>query len=105
MEWIKIFESSEAARAQVSGAGLLKLSVHEQRICLALIGNQLRAFSDRCPHNGESLSKGKVNYLGEIICPWHGYRYNTQHGQCAEGTGTLGIFPLKESPEGLFIAI
>jgi nitrite reductase/ring-hydroxylating ferredoxin subunit len=105
MEWVKIFENSDTVRAQISSAKLLKLSVHGKKICLTFIDDQLRAFSDRCPHNGESLSRGKINYLGEIVCPWHGYRYNTLNGQCAEGTGILDIFPLKETAEGLFIAI
>jgi nitrite reductase/ring-hydroxylating ferredoxin subunit len=105
MEWIKIFDSGDEARAQVSRVKLLKLSVNGQKICLTLVDNQFRAFSDRCPHNGESLSKGKINYLGEVICPWHGYRYNTQTGQCSEGTGLLDVFPLRDSAEGVFIAI
>jgi nitrite reductase/ring-hydroxylating ferredoxin subunit len=43
--------------------------VQGKRICLVLHGNNFLAVQDACTHNGESLSGGKVNYLGEIVCP------------------------------------
>jgi nitrite reductase/ring-hydroxylating ferredoxin subunit len=56
----------------------------------------LFALSDKCPHNGGSLSKGKLTGLvqspapgvydysrpGEIIrCPWHNWEFDVRSGK------------------------
>ena len=82
------------------------LLVRGKRLCLVKRGEHLLAIEDRCPHNGESLSKGKVNYLGEIVCPWHGHRFNLKTGR--EGAGRdrdLITYPVKMDPDGIFVAL
>jgi 3-phenylpropionate/trans-cinnamate dioxygenase ferredoxin subunit len=61
---------------------------------------------DRCTHNGESLSKGQVNYLGEVVCPWHGHRFNLVTGrESSERSGDLQTFPVRVDEEGVFVAL
>lgn len=43
---------------------------------------QPRAFSDRCPHRGASLSLGSVNN-GCLRCPFHGWAFDGE-GHCVE---------------------
>lgn len=60
------------------------------------IGGELFALSDKCPHKGGSLSKGKLTGLvesaapgtynysrpGEIIrCPWHNWEFDVRSGK------------------------
>jgi 3-phenylpropionate/trans-cinnamate dioxygenase ferredoxin subunit len=76
------------------------------RICLVLVDDRLLAIEDRCSHNGESLSKGSVNYLGEVICPWHGYRFNLKTGrESGQRSRDLTTYPVKEDAEGVFIGM
>lgn len=82
------------------------LIVRNKRICLVRDDEQLRAVEDRCSHNSESLSKGIVNYLGEIICPLHGYRFSMKTGREGEQRSRdLITYPLKEEDGAIFIGI
>jgi nitrite reductase/ring-hydroxylating ferredoxin subunit len=61
---------------------------------------------DACPHNGESLSKGSVNHLGEIICPWHNYCFDLQTGrEMLNRSGQLKVYPVKCHADGLYVGI
>lgn len=82
------------------------LIVQGKRICMVRRENVLYAVEDKCPHNGESLSKGAVNYLGEIICPWHGQRFSLKTGrEGEERSRDLITYPVKEGPEGVYIGL
>ena len=50
-----------------------------QRIALFNIGGKYYAIEDRCPHRGGPLSEGMLAE-DEVICPWHGSRFNTKTG-------------------------
>jgi nitrite reductase/ring-hydroxylating ferredoxin subunit len=55
---------------------------------------------------GESLSKGKVNYLGEVVCPWHSYRYDLSTGEECAGRGVPArCYPLEIRENGLWIGL
>jgi nitrite reductase/ring-hydroxylating ferredoxin subunit len=104
MEWIKIFETKEEAIKRVRPAKPQLLLVGSRRICLVLFEGALYAIEDKCSHNGESLSKGTVNYLGEVSCPWHGYRFKLATGrETAQRARDLKTFPVKENELGIFI--
>lgn len=77
-----------------------------KRICLVRTPDRLMAVSDKCPHNGESLSKGRVNYLGEIICPWHGQRFSLATGrESDEQSPDLETYPVRIDEEGVFLSL
>jgi len=106
MDWVRVFSSSGEMELAVLPKKPRLLILRGKRICLVREENQLRAVEDSCSHNGESLSKGAVNYLGEIICPWHGYRFNLKTGrECSERSRDLVIYPIKEEPDGIFIGV
>jgi len=106
MDWIKVFSDSAAARQVLVNNRPQLVIIGTQRICLVLHDDSLLAIEDRCSHNGESLSKGIVNYVGEVICPWHGYRFNLKTGrESGERSHDLVTFPVKESEDGVFIGI
>ncbi len=82
------------------------LLIGGKRICLVRHKEVLLAVEDTCTHNGESLSKGKVNFQGELVCPWHGYRFNLRTGrECAERSRDLITYPIQETQEGIFVGI
>lgn len=82
------------------------LMVQGKRICIVRREHLLYAVEDKCPHNGESLSKGTVNYLGEIICPWHGQRFSLKTGrEGEERSRDLITYPVKQDAEGVYIGL
>jgi len=106
MDWIKVFANSVAARQALVNNRPQLVIIGSTRICVVLNNENILAIEDKCSHNGESLSKGIVNYVGEVICPWHGYRFNLKTGrESAERSRDLATYPVKENEEGVFIGI
>jgi len=44
-------------------------------------GGKLVALSDRCPHRGTMLSRGRIIFPGTLSCGYHGWTYNAR-GEC-----------------------
>jgi nitrite reductase/ring-hydroxylating ferredoxin subunit len=106
MQWVKIFSSEKEARERLEDKRLQLLIVHGHRICLALYQQTFFAVQDACSHNSESLSKGAVNHLGEVICPWHNYRFNLQSGrECTARSADLKTYPVRAEADGFYIGI
>ncbi|MEK6781032.1 MAG: Rieske 2Fe-2S domain-containing protein [Bacteroidota bacterium] len=106
MEWIKVFSSGNEARKRLKENVPQLLIINRKRLCLVLRNNIFYVVQDSCSHHGESLSKGMVNYLGEIICPWHGHQFNLTTGrECSERSADLETYPVKENQDGFFIGM
>lgn len=106
MNWVKVFSNEIEARQQITPDRPQLLILHGKRICLTLHNNTFFAIQDFCSHSGESLSKGAINYLGEIICPLHHYRFDLQTGrECGSRSRDLATFPIKTDESGFFIGI
>jgi len=106
MEWLKIFDSEEKAKSKIPEHSTQLLIVNGKRICLARHGGRFYAVQDSCTHQGESLSKGKVNFLGEIICPWHSYRFQLDSGRASDSAcPALSTYAVKSDDSGFFIAV
>jgi nitrite reductase/ring-hydroxylating ferredoxin subunit len=106
MEWIKIFSSETEAKKNLLDSAPRLVVIGEKRICLVSFNSNYYAVQDSCSHNGESLSKGKINYLGEIICPWHNYRFELKSGRpCDSDCSDLRTYPIRVDSSGFFIGI
>jgi nitrite reductase/ring-hydroxylating ferredoxin subunit len=106
MDWIKIFQNTNEANSVLRENQPRLLVVRGKRICMARYNGKILAVQDKCTHNGESLSKGNINYMGEVICPWHGYRFNLKTGrEGSQQSSDLECFPIKESEEGIFVGL
>jgi len=106
MEWVRIFLSQSELQKHLGENTPRLLLVHGKKVCLVYQDSRLCAVEDTCPHNGESLSKGVVNFQGEIVCPWHGQRFNLKTGrECNQFSRDLIIYPVKETEEGIFIGL
>ena len=106
MEWYKIFSSTDEALKRIKPSNPQLVIIGGTRICLTYFQGEFLAVQDACSHNGESLSNGKVNYLGEIICPWHNYRFDLKTGLARDSScAPLKTFPTKADNSGFFIGI
>ncbi len=106
MKWTKVIGSLEQA-AHLIPAGTSKLVIiGDHRICLSNINSEFFAIQDTCPHSGHSLSQGKINYLNEIVCPLHSYRFSFKHGQEADQKcKDAKTYRVKVDKEGLFVFV
>ncbi|HZX74159.1 MAG TPA: Rieske (2Fe-2S) protein [Cyclobacteriaceae bacterium] len=106
MEWVKIFSSQSELQKHLEENRPRLLQVYGKKICLVYRESKLFAVQDSCPHNGESLSKGTVNFQGEIVCPWHGQRFSLKTGrEGGQQSQDLITYPVKETEEGVFIGV
>ena len=106
MDWIQIFPSAAKARVLLVENKPQLVIVHGKRICLVLRDGRFYAIQDACSHSSESLSKGAINYLGEVICPGHGYCFSLKTGrESAERSRDLDTYPVKEDETGFYIGI
>lgn len=106
MKWLKIFPSLDEAKQKILPNQPRLLIVNEQRICLVNFNNEFFAVQDKCSHNGESLSKGKVNHLAEIICPWHNYRFSLKDGAAKDSSCPhLKTYQINADKSGFYISI
>ena len=81
MKSIRLFNSWEEAFEKIPPTSALSIELEGVSICLVNFNNNLFAIGNSCPHLGELLSKGTINYLGEIVCPWHSFRFNLKNGE------------------------
>jgi nitrite reductase/ring-hydroxylating ferredoxin subunit len=106
MEWIKVFSDMAEGLSRINEDRPQLVVIGEKRICLVRHNNNFTAVQDSCSHNGESLSKGHINYLGEIICPWHNYCFELRSGREIQGRApALETYPVKIDETGFFIGI
>lgn len=106
MKWVKVFENISSAQSRLDSNRTLRISIGELKICLAEFDNQYFAVNDQCPHNKEQLSKGQINHLGEIICPWHNYRFRLSDGaSITPGCDDAITYPVRSTEDGLYLGL
>ncbi|MGH9862148.1 MAG: Rieske (2Fe-2S) protein [Candidatus Acidiferrales bacterium] len=67
-----------------------------QMIAIFNLGGNLYAIENTCPHRGGPLSDGMM--AGEeVICPWHGSRFNMKTGAVITPPAQQGVksFPVR----------
>ena len=105
LKWYKVLGLEEAAERIPKGK-LQLVKLGNQRICIAHTENGYSAVSDACPHLGASLCGGTTNFLDEIICPWHGYRFSMDSGrECQQRTDDLEVHKIELREDGLFLGV
>jgi nitrite reductase/ring-hydroxylating ferredoxin subunit len=67
-----------------------------QRIAVFNIGGSYYAIENTCPHRGGPLAEGMVTGE-EVICPWHGSRFNVKTGSVVTPPARQGVksFPVR----------
>jgi 3-phenylpropionate/trans-cinnamate dioxygenase ferredoxin subunit len=67
---------------QLSAEKALLVSLAGRRVGLLLHQGQPVAVLDRCPHFSGPLAQGLISTArGEIICPWHRFRFDLTTGR------------------------
>jgi nitrite reductase/ring-hydroxylating ferredoxin subunit len=90
------FEENQIAVAEVNG----------KKICIARFNEGVFAFASRCPHAGGHLSEGRIDALGNVICPIHSYKYSLQNGRNSSGEGYyLKNWPVELREDGIYVGM
>ena len=106
IKWFLVFDSIETATNTLQLNKPVLIKADETKICLVRTNDGFFAIEELCPHLGASFSQGHVNYLNEIICPWHSYRYHLKTGEeCEFKTVAAKTFPVKIEDERLYVGV
>jgi len=104
----KLFKNKEETEKNIALNKAVLVQIEEMKICLTRTARGYFALQDACPHLGISLSKGHCNGFGEIVCPWHGYRFDLKLGHETSGQGNgLGaeLYKVEMRANGLYIGV
>ena len=72
----------------LEGGKLVEAGGH--RIAVFNVGGSYYAIENTCPHRGGPLAEGMV--VGEeVICPWHGSRFNVKTGSVLTPPARQGV--------------
>ena len=69
----------------------------EHNVLLVRSPDGWRAYRNACAHQGLPLDGGQIDQeAGTITCPWHGFQYETESGECLSAPQCqLEPFPLR----------
>ena len=103
---LKIFSSIEEAKAKLPNRKPVKVIARDKPYCFVRIDDDIKAFSNLCPHQKASLSEGFITQFNEIVCPLHEYRYDLNLGNesSARCEGIVFI-QITISPDGVFLEV
>lgn len=101
---------AELARVQadkLQPGTTLRLDVGDEGICLARVGDQFYAVSDRCSHANVSLSEGDVDeYECTVECWKHGSTFSLVDGkpQCLPATQPIKVFGVTRDGDDVVVS-
>jgi nitrite reductase/ring-hydroxylating ferredoxin subunit len=83
----------------IPATGGLRVVVNGRAVALFRDGARIVAVDDVCPHAGAPLSQG-ICKDGEIVCSWHGFRFDATTGECRLYAGAPSATPRAVKVEG-----
>ena len=91
------FQDLEAGRLVDAGG---------QAIAIFDLGGNYYAIENTCPHRGGPLAEGEMDGE-EVICPWHGARFNIKTGATLSPPAQRGVksFPVRVTGDDVEIEI
>jgi nitrite reductase/ring-hydroxylating ferredoxin subunit len=94
--WVPLVPASQFGPGELRG-----FEIEGQRILVGCLkdGPAYRAYEDRCPGSALPLSLGSLEG-GELVCPWHGCRFNALTGQRVGRGPALAPLPVEIGEDG-----
>lgn len=107
MAWYKIFASADEAKNRIGNKKIQLVKIKGKLIFITRIGEEFFAADNECPHQGAYMNEGSIGPRGEIICPWHGYRFSLKSGQEISGKKCrpLYVYEVNINAKGFFVKI
>jgi|SRR2546422_4158109 len=85
-QFVKV--ATKAEFEELEGGKLVE--VGGLKIAIFNLGGSYYAIENTCPHRGGPLAEGKIDG-DEVICPWHGSRFNVKTGAVLEPPARQGV--------------
>ncbi len=99
MAWYKVADTT------TKGPGLWRVSAGGKSICLVHHDGQWFAVAANCPYAGADLSQGWCDN-GQVICPFHRYRYDLSSGRGATGQNDyVRTYATEVRSDGVYVQV
>lgn len=85
----ELMKTKVAVVDELSEGGSRCVKVEGVSLVLVKADGAVRALENRCPHLGLPLGRGKIEG-GEIVCPFHGSRFNLATGENTDWVSAIG---------------
>jgi len=80
--------------------------IEGQQLGIFNIKGKFHAINNTCPHAGGPLGEGVVDNEKEVICPWHGWRFDVSTGACLINPAyTQKKYPIKIENDVIYVEI
>jgi nitrite reductase/ring-hydroxylating ferredoxin subunit len=93
-----------ASISEVPAGKGIQIKVAGKTIALFNTGGAYFAIDDTCTHRGAPLSEGDCEG-GEVVCPWHGARFDLASGAAKAPPASIGVSAYKVQVAGEEIQI
>ena len=80
-KWIAV-----AAVGELSEGGSKEVTYDGNSVALFRQGEEYFAVANQCAHYGAPLCGGLMRN-GAVMCPWHGWQFDLQTGECLSAPG------------------
>ena len=83
-----------AEESSLTEGKLLRVEPNGRNILLLKVGGQIQVFSNRCPHAGCPMDKGRLEEF-TLTCPCHGRKFDVRTGECLNDSLNLRQYESK----------
>lgn len=103
--WVRGPAVSEAKTDAMLRFDVTSGANNTQSFVVTNVDNRLAVFRNECVHQGMSLDGGLVDN-GVIVCPWHGFRFEANSGDCVSNPGAqLQQVPTRIEDDHLWVQL
>ncbi|ADC90033.1 nitrogen-fixing NifU domain protein [Thermocrinis albus DSM 14484] len=68
--------------ADLQEGSIRRFSHGDTDVVVVSFNGVIRAYRNSCAHQGLPLHDGQVTPDGRLVCPWHGFEYVVESGEC-----------------------
>jgi 3-phenylpropionate/trans-cinnamate dioxygenase ferredoxin subunit len=104
--WEQCVAEQSVVLAEIRAKGAMSVALAGWQVMLAVLGDDIVAVEDRCPHQDTPLCGGRIRN-GRVACPRHGAMFDLRTGKsfAAIAPRPLRIFPVRIDGDAVFVAL
>lgn len=104
IRWFKVFSSVDKAEASLPLNKPVKVDLDSEMLCMIRTPKGFFAFEEKCPHAKAPLIDSWADEEGNLICPYHRYKFDLVTGfEKTCGGNALRRYPIEVRDDGVFI--
>lgn len=104
LDWRKVYEATTMGIKFLKDGEVRFADADGKKICMLRKGEQLFALKSRCPHAGGPMGNGFLDEDGNLVCPWHRFKFCPETGKDPSGEGYfLPTYPVEIRESGLYV--